>query len=150
MKRIRILVIKVAFMLIFFWNSTIIVAAINKCDSLQMPVCILNGKYHILLSSQKEYSIDVVLSKYVEQKLSIMRYDSSSFRFLVFIEISKKGKVKNIRLLNQSSFKNNMIAWTETKRIIKSIHFIPARLNGRAIVCQSTFYLRLDFTKCVD
>ena len=87
MKRIRILVIKVAFMLIFFWNSTIIVAAINKCDSLQMPVCILNGKYHILLSSQKEYSIDVVLSKYVEQKLSIMRYDSSSFRFLVFITV---------------------------------------------------------------
>ena len=146
MKRIRILVIKVAFMLIFFGNSTIIVAAINKCDSLQMPACNLNGKYHILSSSQNGYNIDVVLSKYVEQQLSIMRYDSSSFRFLIFIEINKRGKVKHIRLLNQGSFENNMIAWTETKRIIKRIHFIPARLNDRAIVYHSTFYLRLDFT----
>ena len=146
MKRIRILAIKVALMLIFFCNSMAIVAAINKCDSLQMPACILNGKYHILSSSQNGYNIDVVLSKYVEQQLSIMRYDSSSFRFLIFIEISKRGKVKHIRLLNQGSFENNMIAWTETKRIIKRIHFIPARLNDRAIVYHSTFYLRLDFT----
>ena len=124
MKRIRILAIKVALMLIFFCNSTAIVAAINKCDSLQMPACILNGKYHILSSSQNGYSIDVVLSKYVEQQLSIMRYDSSSFRFLIFIEISKRGKVKYIRLLNQGSFENNMIAWTETKRF-------PAFLSGR-------------------
>ena len=43
MKRIRILAIKVALMLIFFCNSTAIVAAINKCDSLQMPACNLNG-----------------------------------------------------------------------------------------------------------
>lgn len=146
MKRIRILAIKVALMLIFFCNSTAIVAAINKCDSLQMPACNLNGKYHILSSSQNGYNIDVVLSKYVEQQLSIMRYDSSSFRFLIFIEISKRGKVKHIRLLNQGSFENNMIAWTETKRIIKRIHFIPARLNDRAMVYHSTFYLRLDFT----
>ena len=146
MKRIRILAIKVALMLIFFCNSTAIVAAINKFYSLQIPACILNGKYHILSSSQDGYSIDVVLSKYVEQQLSIMRYDSSSFCFLIFIEISKRGKVKYIRLLNQGSFENNMIAWTETKRIIKRIHFIPARLNDRAIVYHSIFYLRLDFT----
>ena len=139
MKRIRILAIKLALMLILFCNSTAIVAAITSKLSGQI-------RRDILSSSQNGYSIDVVLSKYVEQQLSIMRYDSSSFRFLIFIEISKRGKVKYIRLLNQGSFENNMIAWTETKRIIKRIHFIPARLNDRAIVYHSTFYLRLDFT----
>jgi hypothetical protein len=148
MKQIKILTIKVMLIFIPFCSSIAVVAAINKCDSLQLPACSLNGKYHILHSSQNGYYIDVVLSKYVEQNLPIMRYDSSSFRFLIFIKIDKKGKVKRIRLINQNSFKNNMTAWIEVQKILKRIHFIPARLNGRTIVYRSTFYLRLDFTKC--
>ena len=75
-----------------------------------------------------------------------MRYDMSQFRFLVSMMINKRGKVKEIHLLNRGSFKNNMPAWKETKDIIKKVHFSPAKLNGKEIVYRPTFYIQLDFT----
>ena len=75
-----------------------------------------------------------------------MRYDGTSFRFLVTIKINKSGVVKKIRLLNKQSFADNIVAWNDVKKIILTIKFNPAKLNNRPINFVSTFYVRLDFT----
>ena len=146
MKLKRILFIRTIVVILFVCCTSLPADGWIVRDTLQLPACFLNGKQHVLLSSEKSYGIDWELSKYVKQNLPIMRYDMSQFRFLVSMMINKRGKVKEIHLLNRGSFKNNMPAWKETKDIIKKVHFSPAKLNGKEIVYRPTFYIQLDFT----
>lgn len=146
MKQMIIFKQRLLVLLISIWALNLSTTARNDSDSLQLPSYVLNDSIFTLNSSQNRHLIEKALSQYIEHNLPIMRYDGTSFRFLVTIKINKSGVVKKIRLLNKQSFADNIVAWNDVKKIILIIKFNPAKLNNRPINFVSTFYVRLDFT----
>lgn len=149
MKQMIIFKQRLLVLLISIWALNLSTTARNDSDSLQLPSYVLNDSIFTLNSSQNRHLIENALSQYIEHNLPIMRYDGTSFRFLVTIKINKSGVVKKIRLLNKQSFADNIVAWNDVKKIILTIKFNPAKLNNRPINFVSTFYVRLDFTNWI-
>ena len=116
----------------------------NHKDSLYLPYFVKDGNVCVLHSSVTDHYIERELSEYIEQKLPIIRYDCTSFRFFIQMKINKKGQVKRLKLLNRKSFKNNMVAWEDVKKIIRNIDFHTA-IRRKPINYNLKFYLRLVF-----
>ena len=128
-------------MLICKFNN---IYAMNHKDSLYLPYFVKDGNVCVLHSSATDHYIERELSEYIEQKLPIIRYDCTSFLFFIQMKINKKGQAKRLTLLNRKSFKNNMLAWEDVKKIIRNIDFHPA-VRGKPINYDLKFYLRLVF-----
>jgi hypothetical protein len=128
-------------MLICKFNN---IYATNHKDSLHLPYFVKDGNVCVLHSSVTDHYIERELSEYIEQKLPIIRYDCTSFRFFIQMKINKKGQAKRLKLLNRKSFKNNMVAWEDVKKIIRNIDFHPA-IRRKPINYDLKFYLRLVF-----
>lgn len=88
----------------------------NHKDSLYLPYFVKDGNVCVLHSSVTDHYIERELSEYIEQKLPIIRYDCTSFRFFIQMKINKKGQAKRLKLLNRKDFKNNMVAWEDVKK----------------------------------
>lgn len=143
MKQNIILIIRALFFMLLFFKPNCINAKEHK-DSLCLPYFVKDGEKYFLHSSLSSHNLELELSDYIKRKLSIARYDCTSFRFFIKMTINKSGRVKKIKLLNIKSFKNNMIAWREVKDIICNMEFYPAT-RGKPINFTLKFYVRLKF-----
>ena len=103
----------------------------NHKDSLYLPYFVKDGNVCVLHSSVTDHYIERELSEYIEQKLPIIRYDCTSFRFFIQMKINKKGQAKRLKLLNRKDFKNNMVAWEDVKKNHSQYRF-PSRCKRKA------------------
>ena len=115
-------------------------------QDMQGPCYIVDGKTYAFVSSTSEQAVEKELSEYIARNLPIIRYDNSSFRFVVSATIGKEGKIKRLRLVNKKSFKGNMSAWEDVKKLLNAVQFKPVMCGGKAISYSFVFQIKVDFT----
>ena len=117
-----------------------------RAQGVQGPCYVVDGKTYAFVSSTSKQAVEQELSEYIARNLPIIRYDNSSFRFVVSATIGKEGKIKRLRLVNKKSFKGNMSAWEDVKKLLNAVQFKPVMYGGKAISYSFVFHIKVDFT----
>ena len=117
-----------------------------RAQDVQGPCYVVDGKTYAFVSSTSKQAVEKELSEYIARNLPIIRYDNSSFRFVVSATIGKEGKIKRLRLVNKKSFKGNMSAWEDVKKLLNAVQFKPASYGGKPISYSFGFQIKVDFT----
>ena len=117
-----------------------------RAQDVQGPCYVVDGKTYAFVSSTSKQVVEKELSEYITRNLPIIRYDNSSFRFVVSATIGKEGKIKRLRLVNKKSFKGNMSAWEDVKKLLNAVQFKPVMYGGKAISYSFVFHIKVDFT----
>ena len=117
-----------------------------RAQDVQGPCYVVDGKTYAFVSSTSKQAVEQELSEYIARNLPIVRYDNSSFRFVVSATIGKEGKIKRLRLVNKKSFKGNMSAWEDVKKLPNAVQFKPVMCGGKAISYSFVFQIKVDFT----
>jgi hypothetical protein len=117
-----------------------------RAQDVQEPSYVVDGKTYAFVSSTSKQAVEKELSEYIARNLPIIRYDNSSFRFVVSATIGKEGKIKRLRLVNKKSFKGNMSAWEDVKKLLNAVQFKPASYGGKPISYSFVFHIKVDFT----
>ena len=117
-----------------------------RAQDVQGPCYVVDGKTYAFVSSTSKQAVEKELSEYIARNLPIIRYDNSSFRFVVSATIGKEGKIKRLRLVNKKSFKGNMSAWEDVKKLLNAVQFKPVMYGGKAISYSFVFQIKVDFT----
>ena len=115
-------------------------------QDVQGPCYVVDGKTYAFVSSTSKQTVEKELSEYIARNLPIIRYDNSSFRFVVSATIGKEGEIKRLRLVNKKSFKGNMSAWEDVKKLLNAVQFKPVMYSGKAISYSFVFHIKVDFT----
>ena len=115
-------------------------------QDVQGPCYVVDGKTYAFVSSTSKQTVEKELSEYIARNLPIIRYDNSSFRFVVSATIGKEGAIKRLRLVNKKSFKGNMSAWEDVKKLLNAVQFKPVMYGGKAISYSFVFHIKVDFT----
>ena len=113
---------------------------------MQGPCYVVDGRTYAFVSSTSKQAVEEELSEYIARNLPIIRYDNSSFRFVVSATIGKEGKIKRLRLVNKKSFKGNMWVWKDVKKMLNAVQFKPVMYGGKAISYSFVFQIKVDFT----
>ena len=117
-----------------------------RAQDVQGPCYVVDGRTYAFVSSTSKQAVEQELSEYIARNLPIVRYDNSSFRFVVSATIGKEGKIKRLRLVNKKSFKGNMSAWEDVKKLPNAVQFKPVMCGGKAISYSFVFQIKVDFT----
>lgn len=117
-----------------------------RAQDVQGPCYVVDGKTYAFVSSTSKQAVEQELSEYIARNLPIIRYDNSSFRFVVSATIGKEGEIKRLRLVNKKSFKGNMSAWEDVKKLLNAVQFKPVVYGGKAISYSFVFQIKVDFT----
>ena len=117
-----------------------------RAQDVQGPCYVVDGRTYAFVSSTSKQVVEKELSEYITRNLPIIRYDNSSFRFVVSATIGKEGKIKRLRLVNKKSFKGNMSAWEDVKKLLNAVQFKPVMYGGKAISYSFVFQIKVDFT----
>ncbi len=117
-----------------------------RAQDVQGPCYVVDGRTYAFVSSTSKQVVEKELSEYITRNLPIIRYDNSSFRFVVSATIGKEGKIKRLRLVNKKSFKGNMSAWEDVKKLLNAVQFKPASYGGKPISYSFVFHIKVDFT----
>ena len=117
-----------------------------RAQDVQGPCYVVDGKTYAFVSSTSKQAVEKELSEYIARNLPIIRYDNSSFRFVVSATIGKEGEIKRLRLVNKKSFKGNMSAWEDVKKLLNAVQFKPVMYGGKAISYSFVFQIKVDFT----
>ena len=117
-----------------------------RAQDVQGPCYVVDGKTYAFVSSTSKQAVEKELSEYIARNLPIIRYDNSSFRFVVSATIGKEGKIKRLRLVNKKSFKGNMWVWKDVKKMLNAVQFKPASYGGKPISYSFVFQIKVDFT----
>ena len=117
-----------------------------RAQDVQGPCYVVDGKTYAFVSSTSKQAVEKELSEYIARNLPIIRYDNSSFRFVVSATIGKEGAIKRLRLVNKKSFKGNMSAWEDVKKLLNAVQFNPVVYGGKAISYSFVFQIKVDFT----
>ena len=117
-----------------------------RAQDVQGPCYVVDGKTYAFVSSTSKQAVEKELSEYIARNLPIIRYDNSSFRFVVSATIGEEGKIKRLRLVNKKSFKGNMSAWEDVKKLLNAVQFKPASYGGKPISYSFGFQIKVDFT----
>ena len=117
-----------------------------RAQDVQGPCYVVDGKTYAFVSSTSKQAVEKELSEYIARNLPIIRYDNSSFRFVVSATIGKEGEIKRQRLVNKKSFKGNMSAWEDVKKLLNAVQFNPVVYGGKAISYSFVFQIKVDFT----
>lgn len=115
-------------------------------QDVQGPCYVVDGKTYAFVSSTSKQAVEQELSEYIARNLPIIRYDNSCFRFVVSATIGKEGAIKRLRLVNKKSFKGNMSAWEDVKKLLNAVQFKPVMYGGKAISYSFVFHIKVDFT----
>lgn len=115
-------------------------------QDVQGPCYVVDGKTYAFVSSTSKQAVEKELSEYIARNLPIIRYDNSCFRFVVSATIGKEGAIKRLRLVNKKSFKGNMSAWEDVKKLLNAVQFNPVVYGGKAISYSFVFQIKVDFT----
>lgn len=117
-----------------------------RAQDVQGPCYVVDGRTYAFVSSTSKQAVEKELSEYIARNLPIIRYDNSSFRFVVSATIGKEGKIKRLRLVNKKSFKGNMWVWKDVKKMLNAVQFKPVMYGGKAINYSFVFHIKVDFT----
>lgn len=117
-----------------------------RAQDVQGPCYVVDGRTYAFVSSTSKQAVEQELSEYIARNLPIIRYDNSSFRFVVTATIGKEGEIKRLRLVNKKSFKGNMSAWEDVKKLLNAVQFKPVVYGGKAISYSFVFQIKVDFT----
>ena len=117
-----------------------------RAQDVQGPCYVVDGRTYAFVSSTSKQAVEKELSEYITRNLPIIRYDNSSFRFVVSATIGKEGEIKRLRLVNKKSFKGNMSAWEDVKKLLNAVQFKPVMYGGKAISYSFVFQIKVDFT----
>ena len=117
-----------------------------RAQDVQGPCYVVDGRTYAFVSSTSKQAVEQELSEYIARNLPIIRYDNSSFRFVVSATIGKEGEIKRLRLVNKKSFKGNMSAWEDVKKLLNAVLFKPVTYGGKAISYSFVFHIKVDFT----
>ena len=117
-----------------------------RAQDVQGPSYVVDGRTYAFVSSTSKQAVEKELGEYITRNLPIIRYDNSSFRFVVSATIGKEGKIKRLRLVNKKSFKGNMSAWEDVKKLLNAVQFKPVMYGGKAISYSFVFQIKVDFT----
>lgn len=112
----------------------------------QGPCYVVDGKTYAFVSSTNEPGIEKELSEHIAQNLPMILYDGTSFRFVVSATIGKRGRLKQLSLVNKKSFKGNMWVWKDVKKMLNAVQFKPASYGGKPISYSFVFHIKVDFT----
>ena len=117
-----------------------------RAQDVQGPSYVVDGRTYAFVSSTSKQAVEKELGEYITRNLPIIRYDNSSFRFVVSATIGKEGEIKRLRLVNKKSFKGNMSAWEDVKKLLNAVQFKPASYGGKPISYSFVFHIKVDFT----
>jgi len=117
-----------------------------RTQDVQGPCYVVDGRTYAFVSSTSKQVVEKELSEYIARNLPIIQYDNSSFRFVVSATIGKEGEIKRLRLVNKKSFKGNMSAWEDVKKLLNAVQFKPVMYGGKAISYSFVFQIKVDFT----
>ena len=117
-----------------------------RAQDVQGPCYVVDGRTYAFVSSTSKQVVEKELSEYIARNLPIIQYDNSSFRFVVSATIGKEGEIKRLRLVNKKSFKGNMSAWEDVKKLLNAVQFKPVMYGGKAISYSFVFHIKVDFT----
>ena len=117
-----------------------------RAQDVQGPCYVVDGRTYAFVSSTSKQAVEKELSEYIARNLPIIRYDNSSFRFVVTATIGKEGAIKRLRLVNKKSFKGNMWVWKDVKKMLNAVQFKPASYGGKPISYSFVFQIKVDFT----
>ncbi|MFC2516880.1 MAG: hypothetical protein ACFNVO_07920 [Prevotella sp.] len=117
-----------------------------RAQDVQGPCYVVDGRTYAFVSSTSKQVVEKELSEYIARNLPIIQYDNSSFRFVVSATIGKEGEIKRLRLVNKKSFKGNMSAWEDVKKLLNAVQFKPVMYGGKAISYSFVFQIKVDFT----
>ena len=117
-----------------------------RAQDVQGPCYVVDGRTYAFVSSTSKQTGEKELSEYIARNLPIIRYDNSCFRFVVSATIGKEGAIKRLRLVNKKSFKGNMSAWEDVKKLLNAVLFKPVVYGGKAISYSFVFQIKVDFT----
>ena len=117
-----------------------------RAQGVQGPCYVVDGRTYAFVSSTSKQAVEKELSEYIARNLPIIRYDNSCFRFVVSATIGKEGEIKRLRLVNKKSFKGNMSAWEDVKKLLNAVQFKPVMYGGKAISYSFVFHIKVDFT----
>ena len=117
-----------------------------RAQDVQGPCYVVDGRTYAFVSSTSKQVVEKELSEYIARNLPIIQYDNSSFRFVVSATIGKEGEIKRLRLVNKKSFKGNMSAWEDVKKLLNAVQFKPVMYGGKAIRYSFVFHIKVDFT----
>ena len=117
-----------------------------RAQDVQGPCYVVDGKTYAFVSSTSKQAVEKELSEYIARNLPIIRYDNSSFHFVVSATIGKEGKIKRLRLVNKKSFKGSMWVWKDVKKMLNAVQFKPASYGGKPISYSFVFHIKVDFT----
>ena len=117
-----------------------------RAQDVQGPCYVVDGRTYAFVSSTSKQAVEKELSEYIARNLPIIRYDNSCFRFVVSATIGKEGEIKRLRLVNKKSFKGNMSAWEDVKKLLNAVQFKPVVYGGKAISYSFVFQIKVDFT----
>ena len=117
-----------------------------RAQDVQGPCYVVDGRTYAFVSSTSKQAVEQELSEYIARNLPIIQYDNSSFRFVVSATIGKEGEIKRLRLVNKKSFKGNMSAWEDVKKLLNAVQFKPVMYGGKAISYSFVFHIKVDFT----
>ncbi len=117
-----------------------------RAQDVQGPSYVVDGRTYAFVSSTSKQAVEKELGEYITRNLPIIRYDNSSFRFVVSATIGKEGKIKRLRLVNKKNFKGNMSAWEDVKKLLNAVQFKPVMYGGKAISYSFVFQIKVDFT----
>ena len=117
-----------------------------RAQDVQGPCYVVDGRTYAFVSSTSKQVVEKELSEYITRNLPIIQYDNSSFRFVVSATIGKEGEIKRLRLVNKKSFKGNMSAWEDVKKLLNAVQFKPASYGGKPISYSFVFHIKVDFT----
>ena len=117
-----------------------------RAQGVQGPCYVGDGRTYAFVSSTSKQAVEKELSEYIARNLPIIRYDNSSFRFVVSATIGKEGEIERLRLVNKKSFKGNMSAWEDVKKLLNTVQFKPVVYGGKAISYSFVFHIKVDFT----
>ena len=126
--------------------AVLLMPLLVRAQDVQGPCYVVDGKTYAFVSSTSKQAVEQELSEYIARNLPIIRYDNSSFRFVVSATIGKEGKIKRLRLVNKKSFKGNMSAWEDVKKLLNAVQFKPVMYGGKAISYSFVFHIKVDFT----
>lgn len=117
-----------------------------RAQDVQGPCYVVDGKTYAFVSSTNEPGIEKELSEHIAQNLPMILYDGTSFRFVVSATIGKRGRLKQLSLVNKKSFKGNMWVWKDVKKMLNAVQFKPASYGGKPISYSFVFHIKVDFT----
>ena len=117
-----------------------------RAQDVQGPSYVVDGRTYAFVSSTSKQAVEQELSEYIARNLPIIRYDNSSFRFVVSATIGKEGKIKRLSLVNKKSFKGSMWVWKDVKKMLNAVQFKPASYGGKPISYSFVFHIKVDFT----